>query len=164
MTLTLILTRHAKSAWDDPALDDFDRPLSKRGRRDARRIGRWLRETGVFPQRALASPALRTRETLAAIAPRLPAIFMDELFLAIPAAIATCIMAMPPERQILIAHNPGIGNFVEQYAKTIPDNPRFHAYPTAATTILDFDIDGWSDLRPGTGRVRAFVTPGDLAG
>lgn len=162
MPLTLILTRHAKSSWDDPAIDDFDRPLNRRGRRDAPRIGRWLSENGVFPEHALCSPAARARETLAAIAPKIPTFFMDELYMAPPSVIGRVIRAAPPERLILIAHNPGIGEFAAQYAAELPDHPRFFDYPTAATTVLDFDIERWADLKPGTGRVRAFVTPHDL--
>lgn len=162
MNLTLILTRHAKSSWDDPAVDDFHRPLNARGRRDAPRIGQWLHKTGVFPRIALCSPAIRARETLAAIAPKIPAFFMDELYMASPDTLARAVRSAPPERLILIAHNPGIGDFAAGCAASAPAHPRFSDYPTAATTVLDFDIGNWTDLRPGAGRVRAFVTPHDL--
>ena len=49
MTLRLILTRHAKSGWDDPDLEDFDRPLTERGRRSAAAIGRWLGRRAIGP-------------------------------------------------------------------------------------------------------------------
>lgn len=162
MPLTLILTRHAKSSWDDPDIDDFHRPLNKRGCRDAPRIGRWLSENGVFPAQALCSSATRARETLSAIAPEVPTVFVDDLYMASPPVIARVIKAAPPEPLILIAHNPGIGAFAAQYAAEPPDHPRFFDYPTAATTVLDFDIESWSDLKSGSGRVRAFVTPHDL--
>ena len=64
----LILTRHAKSAWDDPALDDHDRPLNGRGRRAARELGDWLASRGYLPEEVLCSSALRTRETWATVA------------------------------------------------------------------------------------------------
>ena len=64
MTLQLILMRHAKSSWDDPAAADFDRPLNGRGRRSAKALGHWLRQRGWLPDRVLCSSARRTRETL----------------------------------------------------------------------------------------------------
>lgn len=162
MTLTLILTRHAKSDWGDAGLDDHDRPLNQRGLRDAPRIGRWLKENDLYPQHALCSSARRARETLDGIAPDVPTIILSDLYLASPTRIASVLQGASPERQILIAHNPGIASFAAQIVDKAPDHPRFHDYPTAATLIVDFDIDDWSDLTPGSGRVRAFFTPHDL--
>ena len=64
----LILTRHAKSDWDDPMLDDHDRPLNKRGQRSAAELGEWLHSRGYEPDEVLCSTALRTRETWAPVA------------------------------------------------------------------------------------------------
>ena len=61
----LILTRHAKSAWDDPRLEDFDRPLNRRGLRAALELGEWLHSRGYEPDQVLCSSAQRTRETWA---------------------------------------------------------------------------------------------------
>lgn len=162
MPLTLILTRHAKSDWDDPTLDDHDRPLNKRGRRDAPRIGRWLKDNDLYPEHALCSSALRARETLEGIAPDVPTFIMGDLYMAAPTRIASVLKAASSERQLLIAHNPGIGQFAGQLVAEVPDHPRFRDYPTASTLVVDFDIDDWSDLTPGTGKVRAFFTPHDL--
>ena len=162
MTLTLILTRHAKSDWGDPAVDDHDRPLNKRGRRDAPRVGRWLKDHDLYPQHALCSSAKRAQETLEGIAPDVPTFVMSDLYLASPVRLAAILQAASPERQILIAHNPGIAAFAEHIVESPPDHPRFHDYPTAATLVVDFDIDTWADLSLGSGRVRAFFTPHDL--
>jgi phosphohistidine phosphatase len=65
--LTLILLRHVKSSWDDPTLNDFDRPLNKRGKRNAKDLGKWLPshdDATPLPDRIIASPSLRTRQTL----------------------------------------------------------------------------------------------------
>ena len=64
MTRTLILTRHAKSSWDDPFLNDHDRPLNKRGRKSAPVIAGWLRENGWLPDEVLSSTSARTRRNL----------------------------------------------------------------------------------------------------
>ncbi|MEQ9321770.1 MAG: histidine phosphatase family protein [Polyangiaceae bacterium] len=63
MKCRLILLRHAKSAWDTDAPSDHERPLNKRGRRDAPRIGAKLAELGWLPDRVLASDSARTRQT-----------------------------------------------------------------------------------------------------
>ncbi|HVG21430.1 MAG TPA: histidine phosphatase family protein, partial [Blastocatellia bacterium] len=64
---TLLLLRHAKSDWDDPKLRDFDRPLAARGKRDAPRIGKALKERGPSPDLIVSSPAARARETIEAV-------------------------------------------------------------------------------------------------
>ena len=69
----LILTRHAKSAWNDPSLDDFDRSLNRRGRKSAEAIGQWLVEAGALPDVVLVSGARRTVETWSRMASAFPA-------------------------------------------------------------------------------------------
>ena len=68
MTLRLILTRHAKSSWASPTMDDHARPLNRRGESSAKAIGAWLAAQGYVPELALVSSATRTRETWALIA------------------------------------------------------------------------------------------------
>jgi len=63
MTLTLILTRHAKSSWESPAIGDHDRPLNNRGRRSAKALGDWFRSEGYQPDQVLSSDSKRTCET-----------------------------------------------------------------------------------------------------
>ena len=63
----LILLRHAKSSWDSGAKRDFDRPLNKRGLRNAPRMGRWLKEKGLVPDHIVSSPAKRAEFTVNAV-------------------------------------------------------------------------------------------------
>jgi len=65
---TLLVLRHAKSSWDDPALGDHERPLNKRGRRDAPRMGELVREYGLIPDVVISSDAVRARRTAEAVA------------------------------------------------------------------------------------------------
>ena len=64
---TLLLLRHAKSSWDNPALDDRDRPLAARGKRSAERIGRYMADNELSPALVLCSPARRAVDTLAIV-------------------------------------------------------------------------------------------------
>jgi phosphohistidine phosphatase len=65
---TIIIIRHAKSSWSDLRLDDFDRPLNKRGKRNAPFMGQKLKEKKIMPDIILSSPAKRARKTAIAIA------------------------------------------------------------------------------------------------
>ena len=67
MSLELLILRHAKSAWDTDAASDFDRPLSKRGRKAAPRVGRYLMQQGLIPDFVISSPATRAEQTVIAV-------------------------------------------------------------------------------------------------
>ncbi|MEM8849831.1 MAG: histidine phosphatase family protein [Pseudomonadota bacterium] len=151
--MKLILLRHAKSDWDNPLLDDRDRPLSARGIRDAPKIGAWLKRHGHYPTRILCSTATRTRETLSRLAlPRTETQFRRDLYL----APATHILSLAADdAMLIIAHNPGIADAAAQAVTEPPDHPKFPAYPTGACTVVDA-----SHGLPGP--CLAFTVPRDL--
>ena len=166
MTLTLILMRHAKSAWDDPSLEDFDRPLNDRGRASATAIGKWLSDHGIAPALALTSGAKRTLETWDGVAAELthaPKMEVERaLYLSSPDTIKAQMSTRTVSPLMVICHNPGIAAFAERITTTPPDHPRFADYPTAATAIIDFEAESWSDVAWFSGHVRAFTVPRDL--
>lgn len=164
--LRLILSRHAKSDWDDPLVEDFDRTLNARGREGAARIGAWLAEKGYLPDLVLCSAAARTRETWELIAGELPtrpeARFLQELYLAAPQQILSSLHSATGNTVMLIAHNPGCGLAAAALARQPLNTARFQKYPTAATTVLEFDIPDWSKLDWGHGEIIDFTTPREL--
>lgn len=165
MTLRLILTRHAKSDWGDPMLDDHDRPLNKRGRASARAIGAWLAENGYVAGEALVSTALRTRETWNLIREAVDgpkATLVPELYLAEPEAMLFALQGAEAPVVQMVAHNPGSAYLAQALAEHPPADSRFEHYPTCATTIFEFDIDNWEDVRWRSGRVVDFKVPRDL--
>ena len=164
MTCTLILTRHAKSAWDSPAPSDHARPLNKRGRRSARALGQWLRDENHLPDQVLSSSSQRTRETYEQMGLDVPAIFSERLYLASSEMLFQVLREAEQPRILLLAHNPGIAAFAHSMATHPPDHSRFDDYPTGATTVLDFDINSWSELDWGGGKLRAFTVPRELLG
>lgn len=113
MQRRLIIMRHAKSSWGDPGLDDHDRPLNERGRRDAPRIGERLAALGWTPDLISASDAQRTRETAALMIPALddePEVRFDpNLYLAGLPAIHGAAASWPAEvaTALVLGHNPG---------------------------------------------------------
>jgi phosphohistidine phosphatase len=165
----LILTRHAKSAWDDPLVADHDRPLNDRGKAAAADLGEWLASRGYVPDVVLCSDALRTRKTWSGIAPALPGAPALELkpalyhagpdvMLAVlrhaPAAAATVMM---------IGHNPGIAEFAARLVARAPANTEFARYPTGATLVADFAVETWAEVAYGLGVADDFVVPRELA-
>lgn len=167
---TLLLLRHAKSAWPD-GVDDHDRPLAERGRRDAPRMGAYMAEVGLEPDFALVSSARRTQETWALVAPALgkacPSQTVASIYEAEPAAILAAIHAAPQESGTLlvIGHNPGFEDLAallapEGEADTVA---RLRTkYPTAGLAVIRFDSKRWADIAPGAGRLAAFVAPKTL--
>lgn len=166
MTLNLIVTRHAKSSWDDLTLEDFERPLNARGRASAVAIGKWLEAQGHRPAAVLHSSAVRTTETWDRVSTCLasPASVtgLDTLYLASGDQILNALGKQQGETIMLIGHNPGIGDFAHRIIATAPDHPRFRDYPTAATLVCSIDANSWADVRWGTGHPLEFVVPRDL--
>lgn len=158
----LILTRHAKSAWDDPTLDDHDRPLNDRGRRSARALGDWLASRGYEPEEVLCSSAARTQETWAVLAGAplevRPMIRIEpSLYQAGPERMLAVLKTAIQPTVMMLGHNPGISEFAATLPARPPLDPDFRRYPTSATLVVDFQIDSWDQLQPGQGSVMDFI-------
>ena len=166
MTLRLILTRHAKSDWDNPLMSDHQRPLNKRGKRAAPLIGRLLLEKGYLPQEALVSDATRTRETWALLSAELNAEsqvhFEPALYHASPDIMLRTLQTAKGQSVIMIGHNPGIAAFAAMLVRERPYHPAFDRYPTCATLVAEFEADSWRNIRPGTGHAVDFIVPREL--
>lgn len=158
----LILTRHAKSDWDNPDIPDLERPLNARGRRSARELGDWLASRGYEPEEVLSSPSTRTRETwdevaLAALGV-LPELRFDaRLYQAPPEVMLSCLRGATAPTVMMIGHSPGIAEFAASLPARAPMDPEFRSYPTAATLVVDFQTDDWAAIEPGQGSVLDFV-------
>ena len=143
---TLLVLRHAKSSWDDAALDDHERPLNKRGRRDAPRMGELVREHGLIPDVVISSDAVRARLTAEAVieaARYAGAILLDRrLYLAGPADILSLLRTVgeKAETVMIVGHNPGLEELVAQLTGDWQD------LPTAALAQIILPIDRWRDL------------------
>src|SRR5262245_11118400 len=111
---TLMLLRHAKSSHKDPRLDDYDRPLTKRGLRAASRMGSLLVDDDMLPDLIVSSTACRARETterlVAAAGYRGPVRYSEDLYMAAPKEHIRVIAAQPATRMtvLLVGHNPGL--------------------------------------------------------
>jgi phosphohistidine phosphatase len=136
MTRRLILLRHAKSDWPD--VPDRDRPLAKRGRRDAPRIGRWLDEHGYQPDVVVVSDAARTRQTWDLVAPELggsPAVHFEPRAYAASALTLLYLAQELPARYrtaLLIGHNPGLSELATSLAG-LPESTTAAGPPESTT-------------------------------
>jgi phosphohistidine phosphatase len=169
-TRRLVLLRHAKSDWPD--VPDRDRPLAKRGRRDAPVIGRWLREQGYVPDTVVCSVARRTRQTWELLAPELggsPSVrFEPRAYAASAMTLLYLVRELPAQSltALLIGHNPGIAELAGSLASPAGEGPSgWEArFPTAAVAVFGIPGD-WSELNPGTpgqARLINFTTPAEL--
>lgn len=166
MTLRLILTRHAKSSWDDPHMTDHDRHLNKRGRESAKALGRWLEIKKLCPDEVLVSSAERTRETWELISkqgcPHGTPEIAPSLYLAEPDTMLNVLKGATGQTVMMIAHNPGTSFMAHGLLETPPATHIFDRYPTGATAVIDFEIERWEDLIWRMGRLVDFVVPRDL--
>ena len=189
-TRRLILLRHAKSDWPD--VPDRDRPLAKRGRRDAPRIGRWLHQHGYQPDVVVVSAATRTRQTWDLVAPELggsPAVHFEPRAYAASALTLLYLAQELPARYrtaLLIGHNPGLSELATSLAAP-PESDRATAPPESNKTtgppesdrttdngprpavslptaaVAVFEFTGdWPSLTPGHARLINLTTPADL--
>ena len=151
-TRRLLLLRHAKSDWDESGLADHERPLSRRGRRAAAKIGTYMAGTGYTPGLVLCSSSRRTQETFERLRPRLledPVLeVLDDLYLASPDTLLSCIAAAPSDQRelMVIAHNPGIAALAGTLAETGDTVLRGRLrkrYPTGALAVFASGSDGW---------------------
>jgi phosphohistidine phosphatase len=147
---TLLVLRHAKSSWSDPALDDHERPLNKRGRRDAPRMGELVRQYGLIPDMVISSDAMRaqlTAEAVAAAACYSGEILLNQhLYMASPADILSVLRTAPgsAETVMIVGHNPGLEELIEQLTGEQQD------LPTAALAQIVLPIEQWRDLKLST--------------
>jgi len=165
----LWLLRHAKSSWDDPEMEDVDRPLAPRGARAADRMRDYLDAERIRAELVLCSSALRTRETLGRILPGLgpeltvriePSVYSfeaDQLLdrlRELPANVGSVM---------LIGHNPAMQELASLLAA---DGDRLDdlrkGFPTAALAELDVPVGSWDELTRGSGRLERFVVPREL--
>jgi len=167
----LLLMRHAKSSWDDPAMADHARPLNARGRASAVAMRDAIRQLGLVPDVVLVSPAVRTMQTLDALGPwdETPLIDpIEALYLAdLKTLFATLQGVAETVRSVLlVGHNPGLHELaIALMGESAPSDQMsrrvFEGYPTGA--LAEFSVPGpWGSLAEGGGRLLRFLAPRDL--
>jgi phosphohistidine phosphatase len=166
----LLLLRHAR-AVPLTRTDDYDRVLTESGRDDARRLGDYMADAGLLPDRAIYSGAARTRETYEILSAAWPhpieAEAQNALYEATRFLILGLLRELPASSRapLIVGHNPGMADIANLLAGegTAAERLRLAAkFPTCGLAVIAFDKPDWSDLSPRSGRLEKFVTPHDL--
>jgi len=147
---TLLLLRHAKSSWRDTSIDDYERPLNKRGKKDAPRIGQLLRDEALIPDLILSSAARRCRKTTEEVTKnsgyRGETRLLGELYEADGNKLRECISRLDDNvnRVLLVGHNPGLEHLLDSLVEG------HTPLPTAAMAHLELQIESWRDFSDST--------------
>lgn len=167
---SVLFFRHGKSDWDADYDEDHDRPLAGRGRKAARRMGRFLMQTKQTPDEVVVSTALRARRTfeLAARAGRWPRVTVrhtGRLYEASPDAVLSEIRSGDDGAGVLmvVGHEPAWSETVTWLSSGARGASEAIRMPTGAVARVDFDVEKWAEVGPGNGQLAWLVTPKLLA-
>jgi phosphohistidine phosphatase len=158
---TLYIVRHAKSSWENPLLADFDRPLNERGKRDAPRMAKRLKEKRITPDLMLSSPAKRALSTCKQMAEVLgynkdKIKTNPDLYHSDEDEILRVIRTIKDHHQtaFIFGHNPGLTEFVNAISEANIDN-----VPTCGIVACTFETDSWGKIDWGSGTVLFYDYP-----
>lgn len=168
---TLYLLRHAKSDWSEGGMDDFDRPLAKRGRDAAPAMGRFMKSKKLVPDLVLCSAAARAKETWDLVGRELGAgpqvKVLKGLYMASPGRLLGALRKVPAGAKtvMLVGHNPGMEDLADRLVGSGARKAIARLavkYPTGALAVIHFKEDSWADLAEGSGKLARFMRPKDL--
>ena len=143
----LLIMRHAKSSWKETDVTDHERPLKKRGKDDAHRMGKLLRSKKIVPEMIISSTAQRSRETAELLAESMKfkeaIIYSDALYMAEPSDILAEIAhhATKQKTVMVIGHNPGSEALLQILTGKV------ESLPTASIAYVTAKIDNWKDIK-----------------
>ncbi|MBF0447019.1 MAG: histidine phosphatase family protein [Magnetococcales bacterium] len=181
MARHLIIMRHAKSAWDTDAITDFERPLAKRGKIDAPRMGQWLLDQSMVPDYIVSSPAQRAKETTLKICkamnikksninwdPRVYGAGTEDLL--------EILSEIPSKNNsvMLVGHNPGLeflASYLTQQVEELEDESQdmeetleSNLFLIKTATVVSLKMpDDWKSLKSGSASIVTIQHPRDLA-
>ncbi len=153
--------RHAKSSWEDASLSDFDRPLNDRGLRSAPFMGKLMRDKDLEPDVISSSPAERAKQTALLVKDASgfsqEIRFDDRIYEASPHTLLQVVSEIDDANisAMLVGHNPGMEGFIRYLTGDL------EPMPTAALAVIELDIDKWTEIADGCGRLQNIYRPKD---
>lgn len=157
---SLVLIRHAKSSWSNPLLDDFDRPLNKRGIKNAPFMAKMLRKKELKPDLIISSPSIRTKDTLDFFIKEFDykkeIIFEKSIYEAPFENLLKVIKNIDDKHKtiFLFGHNPGLNDLTGFLLGEFKEN-----IPTCGVLKIDFDTSKWEDIKEKIGILEFFIYP-----
>lgn len=158
---TIVLIRHAKSSWDNPEWSDFERPLNKRGLRDAPFLADVLKAKGLNPDLILSSPAVRAITTAKIFAMHFDYNTIDikidvGIYEKGQKHIAKLIATIDNKKNtvFIFGHNPDITSLAGFLT-----GDYFENVPTCGIVCIDFEVDKWEEIPDLNGKLRFFTFP-----
>ncbi len=142
----LYIIRHSKSSWEDICLDDFDRPLNNRGKKDAPFMGEKLKEKNIKPDIFISSPAKRAKATSIDIAKAInykkDIVYDKKIYESNITTLKNILKQIDNKNNtvFLIGHNPGLNMFVDDFCDF------YENIPTTGIIELEFDCSSWEDI------------------
>jgi phosphohistidine phosphatase len=159
---TLYLVRHAKSSWKYPELDDFERPLNRRGRKSLVSVGELLKKVKAAPDLIISSPATRAATTARSIAhginyPLEKILYSESVYMSDADILLHFIQDIDNnvKEAMIIGHNPALtdlGNYIS--------NQQIGNIPTCGIFCVEFSISSWRKIGEGCGIFKFFEVPG----
>jgi phosphohistidine phosphatase len=159
MAKKLFIIRHAKSSWKDLTLDDFDRPLNNRGKNDAPKMGKRLKNRNILPDLIISSSAKRTISTAKIIAKKVKykkdIFFTKELYESSVKAMYNILIEISDDNNtvFLVGHNTGINGFVHDYID-LNEN-----VPTCGVVEIEFNCEKWCEISIDNAKLISFDYP-----
>ncbi len=157
---TLLLLRHAKSSWKKSDLPDHERPLNRRGKKEAPKVGVYLKENGLVPDLILSSTAKRAHDTAEAVAEACgfegQVELYQDLYMSDTASYLDILRCMPDKagRVLVVGHNPDVEELL-----TLLTEVNEHL-TTSALAIITLPISNWEELNEATdGRLQNLWVP-----
>lgn len=156
----LILIRHAKSDWSNPLLDDFERPLNKRGSKNAPFMAKILKKELQKPDLIISSPSFRTKLTLDYFLKEFEykgeVIFEKSIYEAPFENLLKVIKNIDNKYKtiFLIGHNPGLNDLANFLLGSFEDN-----IPTSGVLKIDFDTNSWKNISKDNSKLIFFKYP-----
>jgi phosphohistidine phosphatase len=175
----LLVLRHAKSSWEDPDLEDHERPLAPRGRHAAELLRQWLRAQAIHPALVLCSTARRARETLELVDPEGERIYEPGLYEASSVHLIERLRDVPDlvDSVMLVGHNPAVHDAVLALSDAPPSDVNQDGetggtassdlahlrrkFPTGALALLKLSCR-WSELGPRRAELVRLIRPKHL--
>ncbi|WP_066157277.1 SixA phosphatase family protein [Aliarcobacter cryaerophilus] len=156
----LILIRHAKSSWSNPLLEDFERPLNKRGAKNAPFMAKVLKQKEVNPDLIISSPSKRTKQTLDFFIKEFDykgeIIFEESIYEAPFKNLLKVVKNIDDKHKtiFLFGHNPGLNDLADFLLGRFEEN-----IPTSGVLKINFNISKWEDIKEKIGILEFFIYP-----